>query len=150
MKATIALIVPVLLLMSCGDNKEPENALTDTSSLLTQPVNEPAMEPASMNQPKMFYWNYDENKGVETAAFVPQDEALKTMESLPDTDGNFLGLEMAEAEIVQFMYQDGRGLVLDIPNVDEPVDKVITMEQCVKIIKDLYAGKSAGDIAKAY
>ena len=48
------------------------------------------------------------------------------------------------------MYQDGRGLVLDIPTIDEPVDKVITLEQSLEVIKDVYAGMSAAQIADAY
>ncbi|HTF04629.1 MAG TPA: hypothetical protein VK826_11420 [Bacteroidia bacterium] len=70
------------------------------------------------------------------------------MEELPETDGNFLGFKLIEDdEIVQFMYQDDRGLVLDIPN--EGHEAIIDLEQCKQIIRDLYAGKRATDIVSA-
>ena len=146
-------------LSSCGDEADSKGATDSSGDIAAADVqsvkaNDDTLSSSPMKQttdlPSLFYWNYDANKGMQAPEVVTVDEAVKIMDELPSSDGNMLGMIRGEDDIVQFMYQDGRGLVLDIPNVAEPVDKAVTKEQALKIIRDFYSGKHDDDIAHAY
>ncbi|TND10478.1 MAG: hypothetical protein FD123_120 [Bacteroidetes bacterium] len=102
------------------------------------------------NAIKLFYWNYDADEGVSSDDHyeAPLEETIECMENLPDSDGNFLGLELPDGEIIQFMHDDNRGLYLDIPVVNEggSYAKVIDISACLDIIRDMYTGKKPRDI----
>lgn len=159
MKTILPIALALVFTISCGDNST-ETASDDSTTKEDSGVakdssqnNNTTISPmtATLNDPpSVFYWNYDTNKGIESPEALTKEETIKLMNELPDSDRNFLGMKLADESIVQFMYQDGRGLVLDMPTLAQPVDKVISLEDCIHIIESVFAGKSADDIAEAY
>jgi hypothetical protein len=155
-KISVFFLLPGFLLLACGETKEPTNNATpkDMDSV-------PAMETSDNNSgedpsyegPKVFYWDYDEQRGTEEAIMFSKEDALAEMKKLPETDGNFFGLELSDGKIVQFMYDGGKKTwFLDIPNpvTQESYNADLTIDDVLKIISDVYDGKSADDIKAAY
>jgi len=103
-----------------------------------------------MKEIKLFYCDYDRDESIESddAEHMTAAQAVSLMENLFFSDGNFLGLELPGGEIVQFMYDDAQGLLLDIPDVEKGGSyvKAIDREECLQIIRDMYDGKKPGDI----
>jgi hypothetical protein len=140
------------LAIACGDNNtsaSDDSVATNNNDKSNNESSNNTTMSTTPSAPKVFYMNYDTNEGIEDPVEMTEEEAIKILKELPTTDGNFMGMSLSNDEVVQFMHQDGRGLVLDIPMVAEPVDKVITLDQAVQVIKDAYSGKSAEDIALA-
>lgn len=138
----------ILLAVSCGETKQPETT-ADSEDVLSQEF----IEPIAIIEPKVFYYDYVEKRGVEEALVMSKEDALKEMENLPATDGNFFGLELSDGSIVQFMYDGNKATwFLDIPNpvTQESYNADVTMDDALKIIGDVYGGKSADDVRKAY
>ena len=102
------------------------------------------------NTLKLYYWDYDMDGGI--ASDKPEQttltDALQYMEELSETDGNFLGFELADGKIIQFMHDENLGLLLDIPDIEEggSYTKTLDLDACLQIIRDLYNGKKPMDI----
>lgn len=99
---------------------------------------------------KVFCCDYDSGESItsEDECLLSVDESIECMESLSDTDGNFFGIELPDGAIVQFMHDDNRGLILDIPDVAEGGShtRVVDPAMSLQIIRDMYNGKSPRDI----
>jgi hypothetical protein len=154
MKPLTVLLLLLLLFSSCANEQTDTRSSTDTHELKSDTSDTQATKPVSTNPatalPEVYYWNYDTNTGIEKARVMSHDEAWEIMETLPATDGNFFGLRRGD-DIVQFIYDDNLGLLLDIPNTDSGgYEKVVSMDECEKIISDVFAGKSGDDVALAY
>lgn len=99
---------------------------------------------------KVFYQDYDSGESMESddEYMAPLEEALEIFEGISDTDGNFFGLELESGEILQFMHDENRGLVVDIPVISEggSYTKITDMPSALQYISDMYAGKKPLDI----
>lgn len=99
---------------------------------------------------KIFYQDYDSGESMDSddAYRATLIEAQKIFEGISETDGNFFGLELDSGEIVQFMHDENRGLVLDIPVVAEggSYTKITGMPEALQYISAMYSGKKPLDI----
>lgn len=150
MKNSLTILsVCALTFMSCGETKQPETpAVVEDQQEQTN-----VTPPVTMGEPKVFYYDYTEQRGVEEALVMSKEDALREMKNLPEADGNFFGMELSDGSIVQFMYDEKKATwFLDIPNpvTQESYNADITMDDAVKIIGDVFGGKSADDVKAAY
>lgn len=150
MNKSILLFAPLILLTaSCGETKQPETQPTVEET----PKQDQVKDPVTLAEPKVFYYDYTEQRGTEDGIVMSKGDAVAEIQNLPATDGNFFGMELSDGTIVQFMYDGPKATwFLDIPNpvTQESYNADITMDDAVKIIEDVYSGKSADDIKAAY
>ncbi len=143
-------LVAAFFVISCGDKSadEARDSVKDTtSSSSTNTMATPTG--TSSVTPKVFWFDYTEKKtSGDEPVDMGKDEAIQTLQALPVTDGNFFGVDLGRNGIVQFMYNEKNVLLLDIPDpvAMESFQKEITMEQAVKVVSDVYDGKSADDV----
>lgn len=99
---------------------------------------------------KIYYQDYDSDESMESddEYMAPLYEAREIFEGISETDGNFFGLELESGEILQFMHDENRGLVLDIPVTAEggSYTKVTDMASALQYIGEMYSGKKPRDI----
>lgn len=155
MKSLFLALPLAFILVSCGDeSKEPETQVVHDNHADTQTTSNIATPPADMNtDPKVFYYDYDEQRGTEEGIPMTKEDAIAELKKLPETDGNFFGMELADGKIVQFMYDGNKKTwFLDIPNpvTQESFNVDLTLDDAVKITGDVFDGKSAEDIHEAY
>lgn len=148
--AFLLLSIILLVLSSCGETRE-----TETTPVVIEeaPEQNQVADPVKMAEPKIFYYDYTEQRGTEDGIVMSEGDAVAEIQNLPATDGNFFGMELSDGTIVQFMYDGPKATwFLDIPNpvTQESYNADITMDDAVKIIEDIYSGKSADDIKAAY
>lgn len=100
---------------------------------------------------KIFYQDYDTGESMDSddEYMAPLIEAQEIFEGISETDGNFFGIELESGEILQFMHDENRGLLLDIPAVAEggSYTKVTNMPEALQYISDMYSGKKPLDIS---
>jgi hypothetical protein len=140
----------ILLVSSCGETKETERPLAVVEEV---PEQSQVKDPVIMAEPKVFYYDYNEQRGTEDGIVMSKENAIAEMQNLPESDGNFFGMELSDGTIVQFMYDGPKATwFLDIPNpvTQESYNADLSPEDVEKIISDVYDGKSADDIKAAY
>lgn len=142
----------VLLCASCSESST--NAGTVSSENVdTPPAMQEPPDPVVYEAPKVFYYDYTEQRGVEEALVMSKEDALKEMQNLPASDGNFFGMELTDGSIVQFMYDEKKATwFLDIPNVvtQESFNADVSRDEMLEIIADVFGGKTAEEIQLAY
>lgn len=149
MNKTFLFLFTALFAISCGDKPvtEANDSLNDTASTSTD--NAVVKPEASSVTPKVFYYDYTEKKtsGDEPLAMT-EDEAVEVLKTLPVSDGNFFGLDLGDNGVVQFMYDAKGVLTLDIPDPEtmESFAQEVTLDEALKIVGDVYDGKSADDV----
>jgi hypothetical protein len=99
---------------------------------------------------KVYYWDHEADEGISSDE--PQEatvgEAIDYMEMLPITDGDFLGLELAGGETIQFMYNEDESIHVDIPDTEKAgsYTKTVDIDECVQMIRDIYGGKKPAEL----
>lgn len=98
----------------------------------------------------LFYCDYvnDEEISSSDPLSTAIHIAVDYMQNLSVSDGSFLGIITPEKNIVQFIYNEKHELILDIPDEDRIASytKQVTMEECLQIIRDTFAGKNPYEI----
>jgi hypothetical protein len=147
------ILLLVAIISSCGDPQPASTSLSVGHS--TAPNDSVVMNPPTtrLTAPKVFYYDYTEQRGTKDAIEMSEADALEALNGLPEEDGNFLGMELSDGNIVQFMYDGNKsGWFLDIPDPEtqQSYNADVTIDDVKKIVSDIFAGKTANEIQNAY
>lgn len=150
-KTHIAFLLSVVFAASCGEPADNIISGSNDTAVKAAADENVTRNTDDVKPPKGFYWNYDVPTGVEEAVDMTEEEAVKIMTELSESDGNFFGLELWDGSIVQFMY-DGQNKTwfLDIPNpvTQESHNSDVTRDEVIEIIHQVYDGADS-DVIKA-
>lgn len=149
MNKVFSLCIIAVFAFSCSDQPASEPYDSVPPAAQDSGSTSAAQPSASFAAPKVFYYDYTEKRtSGDEPVDMSKDEALEILKTLPVSDGNFFGLDLGDRGIVQFMYDDKGTLMLDIPDPEtmESFQQNTTLDEALKIVGDVYDGKSPDDV----
>ena len=91
---------------------------------------------------KLFLWDVetDEEISGDTPLEASPKLAIEKLQALSKEDGSFIGFELDNGSIVQFMWDDEEILNLDIPSPNGGYEKVVSLSEAENIVERLFTG----------